>query len=209
MNRDPYRRIARWYDRLIEPVTIPIGEDGRKMFPPVNGVRVLEVGCGTGTHLKFYQKAGCSIFGIDLSPAMLAIAREKLGERSALLLGDASQMPYSDGAFDLVVIIFALHEMFASVRTAVISETKRVLKKDGRILIIDYHPEPVPSPEGRLVKGVMTFIEAMAGRTHFKNYRDFLARKGLPPLIDAHGLSVIDRKFRGRGNLGLFLLGPE
>lgn len=213
MIEDSYRRIAKWYDNLIEPMTVPIVEEARKMFPPVNGIHVLEVGCGTGTHLKFYQRAGCSVFGIDLSPAMLAIAKEKLGERTSLLLGDASQMPYSDAAFDLVVIIFALHEMSASVRSAVIDETKRVLKKNGRVLIIDYHPGAGRSSEGRLVRMLMTSIEAMAGRTHFKNYRDFLARKGLPPLIEAHGLSVIDQKSRGRGNLGLFLLsleqGPE
>ena len=158
MNKDPYSRIASWYDMLIDPMSISIGEVGREMFPPAYGMFGLEVGCGTGTHLKYYQKAGCRIFGIDLSPAMLVVAREKLGKGVPLIRGDASKMPYSDGIFDLAVIVFALHEMPASVRMTVLGETKRVLKKEGRILIVDYHPGPVRFPDGWLVKMVMTFI---------------------------------------------------
>ncbi len=46
-----------------------------KVYPPKEGMLVLDVGCGTGTNLSLYHEAGCSVFGIDSSPAMLAEAK--------------------------------------------------------------------------------------------------------------------------------------
>ena len=56
--------------------------------------RILDVGCGTGTQLTLYKKTGCTLFGIDASPAMLRIARRKLGETADLRLGDAANMAF-------------------------------------------------------------------------------------------------------------------
>ena len=75
------------------------------MYTPVKGALILDVGCGTGTNLNLYQKAGCKVCGIDSSLAMIDIAREKLGQRAELRIGDASQMPYPDDLFDLVTVM--------------------------------------------------------------------------------------------------------
>ena len=139
---------------------------------------------------------------------MLEIARQKVGNRAELRLGDASQMPYPDEIFDLVIAVLALHEMRAPTRSAVISEAKRIVNQDGRILVIDYHPGPIQFPSGWLSKGVITFFEVMAGGEHFRNYRDFLARRGLPSLITTHQLAVDKMKIVNGGSLGLFLLRP-
>ncbi len=205
MSKDPYRRSAKWYDTLFEPLNADLRKIGLKMWPPGPGMSVLDVGCGTGTHLGLYRQAGCEVFGIDSSPAMLEVARQKLGERATLQKGDASQMPYSNGTFDLVVVTLTLHEMPNPTRSAVMSEIKRVLKKDGRILVIDYHPGPIRFPKGWLFKGLITFIEFWAGREHFRNYRDFLANGGLPALSEQHGLCLVEAKIVTGGNLGLFL----
>ncbi|MBC8440144.1 MAG: class I SAM-dependent methyltransferase [Deltaproteobacteria bacterium] len=90
-----------------------------KMYIPKEGMRVFEVGCGTGTNLKLYQQAGCEVYGIDLSPSMVKAASKKLGEQADIKLGDASQMPYSDGYFDLVIAMLTLHEMPNSIRPLV------------------------------------------------------------------------------------------
>jgi len=209
MSKDPYRRSAKWYDTLIEPLNADLRKIGLKMWPPEPGMSVLDVGCGTGTHLDLYQQAGCEVFGIDSSPAMLEVARQKLGERTTLHREDASKMPYSSGTFDLVVVTLTLHEMSNPTLSAVMSEIKRVLKKDGRILIIDYHPGPIRFPKGWLFKGLITVIEFWAGREHFKNYRGFLASGGLPALSDQHGLNRAKEKIVTGGNLGLFLYGLE
>ena len=209
MGRNLYRKTARWYDTFIGPLTDELRATGLEMFPATQGMLVLDVGCGTGTLLSLYQKAGCRVFGIDSSPAMLEIARQKVGNRAELRLGDASQMRYPDEIFDLVIAVLALHEMPAPTRSAVISEAKRIVKQDGRILVIDYHPGPIQFPSGWLSKAVITFFEVMAGGEHFRNYLDFLAHRGLPSLITTHQLAVDKMKIVNGGSLGLFLLRPQ
>ena len=206
MTLDPYRKIARRYDALIEPFIKGLRAASMKMVPSKEEMRVLDVGCGTGTNLDLYQKGRCKVFGMDRSPAMIGIARRKLGKRAELHLGDASHMPYSDGTFDLVIAFFALHEMLAPIRSRVVSESKRVMKKDGRILLVDYHSGPVRFPKGWILKMMITCVEMAAGQEHFRNYRDFLACRGVFPLITEHRLSVERKKIATGGNTGLFLL---
>jgi demethylmenaquinone methyltransferase/2-methoxy-6-polyprenyl-1,4-benzoquinol methylase len=167
---------------------------------------VLDIGCGTGAYLEHYQRAGCNVSGIDQSPSMLQVARNRLGESADLYMGDASNMPYQDKEFDLIVMSTVLHEMPRAVRSAVINEAKRTLKEDGRILLIDFHPGPIRALKGWLHKIIITFVEFAAGGEHFRNYRDFIANKGLPAIASAHSLSVDKEKIVGGGNIALFLL---
>jgi ubiquinone/menaquinone biosynthesis C-methylase UbiE len=164
-------------------------------------MKVLEVGCGTGTNLRLCDSAGCDVFGIDLSPAMLEVARRKLGERADLRLADAAHMPYADDSFDLVTAFLTLHEMPAATRMAVMAEMVRVVHQEGRLLLIDYRSGPIRFPKGWLFKALIVCMELAAGPEHFRNYRDFLAREGLPGLIAAHGLSVETEKVVSAGNM--------
>jgi ubiquinone/menaquinone biosynthesis C-methylase UbiE len=206
---DAYKRIAHIYDRLFEPLNHGLRAIGVRMFPPYEGMTVLDVGCGTGVHLEHYQKAGCDVYGIDLSPSMLQVARKRLGEGANLHRGDASNMPYPDKEFDLIIMSTVLHEMSRSVRSAVIKESKRIIKKDGRFLLIDFHQGPIRPLKGWLNKSIITLAEVSAGREHFKNYRDFLANEGLLGLISSHGLSIDKEKIVSSGNMALYLLRSE
>lgn len=94
MSSDPYRKVAAIYDRLFEPLNRGLRMLGVRMILPEQGMRVLDVGCGTGSHLDIYRGSGCTLFGIDASPSMLDVARSRLGEGADLRLGDATQMPY-------------------------------------------------------------------------------------------------------------------
>lgn len=206
MVNDPYHKSARSYDKYIEPFTATVRQIGLRMYPPREGMRVLDIGCGTGTNLSFYHPAGCEVFGIDLSPAMVEMARKKLGDRAEILLGDASQMPYVDNLYDLVTTVMTLHEMPDQIRSTVISEMIRVLKPNGYILITDFHPGPIRFPKGWMYKSIALVFEIAAGREHFKNYRHFIANGGLPSLINGNRLYLEKKKIVSGGNLGLFLL---
>ena len=209
MSREPYRRSALWYDTLIEPLNVGLRQIGLRMYPPEQGMVVLDVGCGTGTHLDLYQSQGCEVVGIDSSAAMLEVASHKLGSRAALHQGDAAHLPYADGSFDLAMITLTLHEIPPLTRTAVFNEMSRVLKPDGPILVIDYHSGPVRFPKGWFAKGLITFIEFLAGREHFRNQRHFLRSGGVPDLARQRGLHMIMCKIVTGGNLGLYLFGQE
>lgn len=209
MPPDPYRRVAVVYDPLVERFNAALRAIGFRMAPPPEGRCVLEIGCGTGTNLRHYQDAGCAVTGLDLSPAMLAVARGKLRPRTPLHRGDAARLPYADGRFDLVIAMLTLHEMPRAIRSAVMDEIRRVLKPRGRLLLTDFHPGPLRFPKGYGVKPFIMLIERMAGRDHFRNYRDFIAGGGLPPLIAGRGLQVVRQKIVSGGNLALILLEPS
>lgn len=206
MSKDPYKRVAGFYDRLFEPMNRSLRVLGFRMYIPPRGAAVLDVGCGTGTHLELYQRYGCELHGIDTSPSMLELAKARLGESAALRLADATQMPYEAGSFDLVICMLALHEMDEGVRGKVIGEIKRVIKRDGRILFIDFHAGRPRPFKGWLSKSVILLAEIAAGRRHFRGYRHFMSIGGLPHLIVEHKLSVVKEKIVGDDTLALYLL---
>jgi ubiquinone/menaquinone biosynthesis C-methylase UbiE len=204
--RDAYRHVARWYDGIFGGMNAGLRGIGLKMFPPRAGMEVLDAGCGTGIQLAAYQRAGCRVTGIDASPAMLEVARRRLGEGASLTVGDAARMPYSDRAFDLVLAATVLHEMPPMVRIATLGEMKRVLRPSGRMLLIDFAPGRVRPVRGWITRGVIAASEVAAGRRHHRNYRDFMTHGGLPPLLDAQGLLVDQRRIVSGGAIGLYLL---
>jgi ubiquinone/menaquinone biosynthesis C-methylase UbiE len=203
---DPYKKSAKKYDAFVEPFNRTLRQIGLKLHPPTEGMTVLDVGCGTGTNLQLYQKAGCIVSGIDSSQSMLKIAQAKLNSQAELLLGNASEMQYPDDTFDLVTGMLTLHEMPEIVRTKVLMEMMRVVRKEGSILIIDFHPGPIQFPKGWMYKAVIFFFEITAGYEHFKNFRNFISRNGIPGLIESKSLMLEKLKIVGGGNLGLYVL---
>ena len=204
--KDPYRKLAERYDKLVEPVSAAYRSLALKFAPPKNNMRVLEVGCGTGTNLYLYQKKGCRVSGIDTSAAMLKQARVKLGEEADLREADAASMPYDDQSFDLAIAMLTLHEMEEEKRLPVLQEMLRVTGPDGRVLLIDYHPGPVLFPLGWVYKGIVLAYERMAGKEHFRNYRNFIANGGLPALVMAAESRPEKQKILTKGNLVLMVL---
>jgi ubiquinone/menaquinone biosynthesis C-methylase UbiE len=100
--------------------------------------RVLEVAVGTGRNLPRYP-ADVTITGIELSPAMLAIARQRatgLGRDVDLRAGDAEDLPFDDASFDTVVCALSLCTIPSPV--AAIGEMRRVLGPGGRLLLLDH-----------------------------------------------------------------------
>jgi len=204
--KDQYKNIAAWYDRIFEPMNSGLRKIGLKMYPIKAGMNVLDIGCGTGAHLKLYQDEKCNVFGIDLSESMLEVAKKKLGNDADLKLCDATKTPFEDNTFNLILSSTVLHEMSQQVRVDVLTEAKRILKKDGRILLIDFHNGPIRMFKGFYSKIIITIAEFAAGGEHYKNYRQFMKTGGLPNLIELCGLVIEDRKIVSSGNFGIFLL---
>ncbi len=204
--KDPYKNSAGVFDRLFEGMNKGLRLVGIRTFRPSKGMNLLDVGCGTGTHLELYQRYQVNLYGIDLSPAMLQVARNRLGDTAQLELGDASSMPYDDGMFDLVISMLTLHEMSPNTRPLVLDEMRRVLRQNGRILLIDFHPGPYQPMQGWISKLIITFAEVAAGRRHYSNYRNFMAQGGLARLINQHNYLIEKQQILAGGTFGVYLL---
>ncbi len=98
--------------------------------------RVLEVGVGTGVVAAALQRAGVDVVGVDLSPAMLRRAAQRLGARVAV--ADALRLPVRAGGVDAVYAVWVLH-LVADV-AAVLDEAARVLRPGGRLVVVPGRP---------------------------------------------------------------------
>ena len=203
---DPYINSARKYDKYVDPFNKVLRKIALKMTAELKSRHLLEVGCGTGSNLHLFAQKGWHVSGVDLSPAMLEEAKTKLGEHAALLLGDAATLPYNSDTFDLALAMLTLHEMPHATRLKVLAEMHRIVKKGGHILLIDFHPGPFVFLKGWYYRAVIFFFERVAGGEHYKNFRDFMRRKGLPALISTAQLAVVEEKIVGGGNIGFHLL---
>lgn len=206
MMKDPYQNYAGIYDRIFDSMNKGLKLVGIRMFRPTKGMNILDVGCGTGSHLELYQRYKCNLYGIDLSPSMLDVARERLGDSAQLDLGDATEMPYDNDKFDLVISMLSLHEMSPGTRSEVLNEIKRVLKADGRLLLVDFHPGPYEPLQGWVSKTIILFSELAAGRDHFKNYRQFMATGGLVTLLSQHQLETEKQSILAGGTFAVCLV---
>ncbi len=105
------------------------------------GQRLLDLGCGTGTFLKMIheQFPKTRLVGLDASEDMLAEARKELGKLPILLpCADAAELPFPDESFDFVVSVLTFHHLPSGIKIRAIQEISRVLKKEGKFLIVDF-----------------------------------------------------------------------
>lgn len=207
MSGDAYGRLARLQDAVLEPLNAPLRDIAVAMVAPRAGMRVLDVGCGTGRQLERYVAAGCAVAGVDKSPAMLGRAREALGESVDLRLADAQSLPFPDASFDIVTATLVLHELTPEARARVAGEMIRVLTSDGSIVVVEFHVGPLQGVKGRLMRGVSVIAELM-GR-HLHRSRAFLAGGGVPALAEQLGMEVQQTKTLAGGNLAIYLFGPR
>lgn len=102
---------------------------------------VLDVACGGGNVVCAFAGIVRRATGIDMTPAMLdrarAVAREKSLSNVSWDLGQATTLPYANGAFTLVVTRFSFHHFIEPV--AVLKEMIRVCAPGGRVLVADMH----------------------------------------------------------------------
>jgi len=144
--------------------------------------RVLEVAIGTGRNLPYYP-ADVTVTGIELSPAMLAIARQRaagLGRDVGFQEGDAEHLPAGDASFDTVVCALSLCTIPDP--AAAIGEMKRVLVPGGRLLLLDHIGSTWPPVYA--AQWLFERITIRAAGEHF-------TRRQLP-LVQAAGFQVVE-----------------
>jgi ubiquinone/menaquinone biosynthesis C-methylase UbiE len=138
--RQRYQRIAPLYDLLDLPFEYRRYRQLRPLlFAGMSGL-ILDAGVGTGRNLPFYP-SGAKVTGIDLSAAMLARARQRLGQaRAAVELRemDVTHLDFPDQHFDSAVATFLFCVLPDEKQTPALAEIKRVLKPGGILRLLEY-----------------------------------------------------------------------
>jgi phosphatidylethanolamine/phosphatidyl-N-methylethanolamine N-methyltransferase len=138
--RDAYRRWAPVYDSTFGLIANRGRRTAVHLINQRRGGRVLEVGVGTGLSLPHYAPY-LKITGIDLSPEMLAKARQRVKKQDlryveALREMDAAHLDFADGAFDIVVAMYVMTVVPNPER--VMQELERVCAPGGEVMIVNH-----------------------------------------------------------------------
>lgn len=103
-----------------------------KIFAQVKGRKILDAGCGEGHLLKFLSKRKAEYFGIDITDAALKKARIRFPEGKFYKM-DLTKLEFPDESFDCITCSEVLEHIY--LYKDVLKELKRVLKKDGLLII--------------------------------------------------------------------------
>jgi ubiquinone/menaquinone biosynthesis C-methylase UbiE len=109
-------------------------------FTRWHGKKILEVGCGCGTDLMQFARAGAEVHAVDLSPHSAEIARRRLnlyGFKGEIKEADAEHLPFPDNYFDLVYSWGVIHHTPDT--PAAVREIFRVLKPGGKARVMIYN----------------------------------------------------------------------
>jgi ubiquinone/menaquinone biosynthesis C-methylase UbiE len=182
-----YDQLAASYDPAMRIFDRLFAGAGRRWACSQATGEVLEIAIGTGRNLPYYR-AGARLTGIDISPAMLEIARQRagaLGMSVDLRTGDAQALDYPDASFDTVVSTLSMCTI-PDERQAV-REARRVLRSGGTFLLFEHVGSPNP-----IVRSIQQVLDPLSVRFA----ADHLLRDPAG-ILRAEGF-VIDHLERGR-----------
>jgi demethylmenaquinone methyltransferase/2-methoxy-6-polyprenyl-1,4-benzoquinol methylase len=136
--------IASRYDLLNHLLSVNVDKRWRRLVAtrvrdklPSESARVLDVACGTGDlSLTLFEITGAGVVGTDFCRPMLQIAAGKTSGRIRFIEGDALDLPFRDGTFDVATIAFGLRNL-SNVESG-LAELSRVLKPGGWVAVLEF-----------------------------------------------------------------------
>ena len=119
---------------------------------------ILDIGCGTGYFSRLFKNA--NYLGIDSSEEYVGFANKKYGGKFFVM--DANKMNFKDKVFDGVLMISFLHHLTDEELNKILKDVRRVLKKDGKLIVID--PMLVPDQKNFIRKFIFKHDRGANGR---------------------------------------------
>ena len=139
------RQAATWGAAPFENVEATIADMHDELvsrLAPQPGERLLDLGCGTGAVATRAARAGASVTGLDLSPALVETARRRAAAEGLdveYVVGDCEDLPFADASFDCVCSSVGF--IFAPDHARAAGELARACRPDGRIALTSWRPE--------------------------------------------------------------------
>ena len=178
-----YARLARVYDLLFGAILQPGRERAVGAIQSKPGLRVLELGIGTGLTAPLYSR-NWTVVGVDLSPAMLTKAQKRimqlgLNRTVTLLEADGAQLPFDDDSFDVVLVLYVMSVVPDPLNVG--RELRRVCRPTGQIILLNHFLS-----QDSLGARFERWISPVAGRIGFRT------DLSLPWLLAGAGLTLIE-----------------
>lgn len=145
--RDPLHPVAMfdWSDGTYELTAAElasVSENVADRLAPSPGMRVVDVGCGTGNGALAVARRGATVTGVDPAERLLAVAAQR-AEREGLSVewraGRGGELPLDDDSQDAAIAVFSI--IFAPDAAACVAELRRVVRPGGRVLLTTWIPE--------------------------------------------------------------------
>ncbi|GIW04379.1 MAG: hypothetical protein KatS3mg059_0999 [Thermomicrobiales bacterium] len=173
--------VGAWADRLESEVIF-------QLLALQPGERLLDLGTGTGRYAVEAAARGAWVTGVDASPAMLSVARERVRasrQPIRLVRADLARLPFPDGSFDAAVAVTSL--CFVADPLAVLREARRVLRPGGRLVLGELNRWSIWAALRRL-KGLVRPTVFRAARFHSIRELHALLRSVGFAVCEWHGL---------------------
>jgi ubiquinone/menaquinone biosynthesis C-methylase UbiE len=132
-----YDEVAEWYDATLSgdsPLARMPRETALRLLGAPGG-RLLDIGCGGGSHTSAFTVAGWQTVGVDVSEEQLRLARERGCE---VVLGRAESLPFDDASFDAAVSLWTHTDV--DDWPAALREARRVVRVGGAFVYVGVHP---------------------------------------------------------------------
>ena len=165
--KNQMEKMVHSYDKYMKRITLGREDSLRRMTVNLAQIKpgdfVLEIGCATGTlSLAAKRQAGPTgkVVGIDIIPGMIEVSRDKASQAGldvTFQSGSIEAIPFPDENFDVVMCSFMIFHMSEKVRNKGIKEIFRVLKPQGRLLVLDLALPPNPLSK-RILKLFLGFM---------------------------------------------------
>ena len=190
-----------FYKFIIDPLLSGLRKDTAKMIP--ENLQIIDVACGTGALAFELSKKAQHVTGIDASESMVKtanISKTKFGiSNLTFKVANATELhQFKKNEFDIATISLAIHQFDTETGLLIINELNRISKK---ILIIDYAC-PLPN---NLYRNLIFFIEKLAGREHFKNFKTYQEYGGIQAYLNQHKLASIITSEKGKSIFSMVL----
>lgn len=194
---DDYDDIAREYaDEFYDDTSDDKYID--KFLQSLNGKRILDAGCGIGEDCKYVEQKGFESIGIDLSQGMLEIAKEKY-PKGRFQIMDMTNITYPENTFDGIISNCSLFHIPTELLPQTLESFKRVLKPNGKLLLILQEGNEETMVEEPYRPGVYVYMNYFSAENIEKLLREHKFK------VDAFDREVAPSEFElGDGKLVVF-----
>ena len=177
--------LAGVYDMLLFPFLNRVRQITAQKILQYKPKSLIDICCGTGNQLKYLTNKGIELTGIDNSPHML-----KNAKGVNCYLQDATNIKLPEESFSMALIQLALHEKAPNVQKKIVSEIYRIVKKDGYIIVVDYE---IGKHTRKSAKYIIYAIEYIAGKEHYKNFKQYIRNGGINELFKIPDFRFIEK----------------